>query len=215
MSASAPIIMVDGGIADLLALRREDVSFRHVALALSRIARWSGRHLPPAVSVAQHCVMGADAIMREHRDRPAVAQTAAGYFMLHDAHEYLIGDVTRPVVAALDMLLAPVAGGGAVSAAMERLKAGLDAVIEQAAHAAPLARFPECAAIVADMDERMAAAEARHLYGARGAIPLIRPGLPTPMLTDSFVRPWAPMKAEEAYCDRLDRYLGIDARVAA
>ncbi len=214
MSRAAPIIMVDGSIVDLLALRPEDVSFRHIALALSRIARWSGRHLPPAIPVAQHCVMGADAIMREHRDRPALAQTAAGYFMLHDAHEYLTGDVTRPVVVALDALLAAVAGPRAVSAAMETIKGRLDLAIAAAAHALPLARFPECAAIVADMDERMAAAEARYLYGARGAVPLVRSGLPEPQLADSFVRPWAPMKAEEAYCDRLDRYLGIDVRAA-
>lgn len=212
---AAPIIMADGSIADLLAIRPADIRFAEIALSLSRIARWSGRHLPPAIPVGQHCVMGADAIFREHhRDDPALATTAAGYFLLHDAHEYLVGDMPRPVVAALDQALEPIAGAGAVSAAVDAIKAALDRVIHAAAGLPPLDDFADCRRIVVDMDERMAAAEARHLYGVDGDIPLIRCGLPSPLLSDSFDRPWPPMKTEEAYCERLKRYLGIDTRAA-
>jgi hypothetical protein len=41
--------------------------------------------------------MGADALHRETGDA-----LLAGYFLLYDGHEYVIGDITRPAVALID-----------------------------------------------------------------------------------------------------------------
>jgi 5'-deoxynucleotidase YfbR-like HD superfamily hydrolase len=66
--------------------------FGDVAEGLARICRFGG-HVPGnPYSVAQHCVIGADAAMEETRDA-----NIAAYFLLHDAHEFVFGDMTTPV----------------------------------------------------------------------------------------------------------------------
>lgn len=213
----APIIMLDGAIADLAEIRAEQIDFTHVAAALSKTARFTGRHHGALLSVAQHCVMGADALFREKGDG-----VLAGYFLLHDAHEYLLGDVGRPAALDFDLKtaeyliengVAPEIAHGAVIEGIKRSKSSLDAPIAEAAQLPPIARMPLYARQVAEMDERMCLAEARVLYRSKGTIPLVRSDLPPPKLTGA-LEPWGPVKAELAFLDRLERYLGIVARAA-
>jgi uncharacterized protein len=63
-----PIIMLDGTIADMANMRDTDINWGHVAETLSKVPRFNGRHPGPAISVAQHQVMGADAIFNETGD---------------------------------------------------------------------------------------------------------------------------------------------------
>ena len=212
-----PILMVDGSIADLNLLLPGQVDFAHIALTLSKVSRFNGRHVGQAYSVAQHSVMGADAVMAETGDA-----VMAGYFLLHDAHEYLLGDIGRPSIVAFDQWtleilvergVDPKVARGAVAEAVGRAKAALDIPIHKAAGLPPIDTIPLYARKVAEMDERMCFAEARALYGARGPIPLVRCDLPPPRLTGA-IRPWGAMKAEEAFLARLQRYLGIEARAA-
>ena len=78
----------------------------------------------------------------------------------------------------------------------------------------PLSRVPIYARQVKEMDERMCAAEARALFAlSRGALPLIDCALPPPKLVGA-IEPWGAMKTEEAFVDRLQKYLGIAARAA-
>ena len=98
--------------------------------------------------------------------------------------------------------------------AIERAKSDLDRVIHAAAKLPAIARMPSYERQVAEMDDRMCHAEARVLYARATEIPLVRCDLPAPKLVGG-LRAWGAMKAEEAYIDRLERYLGIVvARIA-
>ncbi|MEW6256917.1 MAG: hypothetical protein AB1592_13260 [Pseudomonadota bacterium] len=144
--------------------------FGEVAEALARVARYGG-HTPSGVySVAQHCVLGADAIIVETGD-----PTLAAAFLLHDAHEAYIGDITTPVSQALrartGRLLAdrlPVDrklaarlaqhGESAAAEALASLKRDLDAAIHTAA-GMPWPLPPSLVQAVREWDIRMLNAE--------------------------------------------------------
>lgn len=210
-----PNFMTDGSIMDLADPRAEHIVFAEMANGLSKIARFNGRYTAIAYSVAQHCVMGADALFNETGDT-----ALAGYFLLHDAHEYLLGDISRPMALLVGIMLGDELWGKGISHknaatalrnSIEAAKASVDLAIYSAAGIPPLDRMPLYRRVVAEMDERMLVAEARVLYGARAAVPLARNDLPAPKLTGA-IKPWGAMKAEEAFADRLERYLGIVAR---
>lgn len=214
---TVPIIMFDGTIADMVDVQPHDIDWRHVAETLSKLPRYTGRHAGPVVPIGQHLVMGADAIFTETGDT-----VPAGYFLAHDVHEYLFGDLTRPSALAIDHHVEAIliergvsadAARGAGKAAIERAKAHIDVAVHRAAGLPPLDGMPLYRRIVREMDERMGYAEAQALYGSSRPIPLVRCDLPPPKLT-SAIRPWGPVKAEIAFLDRLERYLGIVARVS-
>jgi len=82
---------VSGVAFDLLDPTPEMVQLEDIAHALSRIPRFNG-HTRSHYSVAEHSVLGCLLVPRE-------LQTA---FLLHDAHEAYIGDLTSPLKAALE-----------------------------------------------------------------------------------------------------------------
>jgi len=65
--------------------------FGDVAESLARVCRYGGHVQGPSFSVAQHCVLGSDAAIEETGD-----VAVAAYVLLHDAHEFIIGDITTP-----------------------------------------------------------------------------------------------------------------------
>jgi hypothetical protein len=215
---TVPTFEPDGGVSDLARPGQDDIDFAAMANVLSKIARFNGIYRCPAYSVAQHSVMGADAVFTETGDA-----ILAGYFVLHDGHEYLLGDWTRPAQDALvyhareycraDERSATLAQfvEQAVRKAFEMTKATLDAVIWQRAGIPPIDRMPAYQRQVKAMDERMLRAEGLALFGAKAAPHLPAADMPAPRLTGA-IRPWGAMKAEEAFLDRLHRYLGIEAR---
>lgn len=214
MTHIVPAFRTSGELVDLAALAPQDIDFAEMALALSKIARFNGINRGCLYSVAQHSVMGADALFRETGNCEL-----AGYFLLHDGHEYLIGDVTRPTIRLIDHLIVAIglAAGkrsmrnNVASTALNVAKAAIDAAIVLAAQRRPLDRMPLYARQVKEMDERMCAAEASALFGANGDVPLMDCSLPPPKLTGAIV-PWGSVKAELAFLDRLERYLGIVVR---
>lgn len=227
----APSFRPDGSVFDLARPVAADIVWHEIAAGLSKIARFNGRPEGLAYSVAQHCVLGADALFAETGDA-----LLAGYFLLHDAHEALFGDWPRPSVVAVSYHLAlgavrqahheerpphpePAEGRAqklaleALQKAIEHVKGGLDRAIWQAAELPPLAAMPAYVRQVAEMDERMLRAEAIALFGTQAARHVGAERLPAPRLRQP-IQPWGPMKAEEAWVDRLMRYLGIDGRRA-
>ena len=81
------------GIIDLLNPKESDVNICFIAQALSRIPRFNGLTGDYGTySVAQHCVIGADAMYKATGDKELALS-----FLLHDAHEAFLGDITRPV----------------------------------------------------------------------------------------------------------------------
>lgn len=202
MNAINPAFLPDGTVLDLRHVRAGDISFADMANALSKIARFNGIYRCPAYSVAQHSVMGADALFAETGDA-----ALAGYFVLHDGHEYLTGDITRPMADFIGHFLP----AGVLKPALDAAKAVLDAAIYAAAGLPDLANMPAYRRQVKDMDERMLRAEGLALFGPQAGKHLPAADRPAPRLTGA-IRPWAPMKAEEAFVERLGKYLGIDAR---
>lgn len=149
-----------------------------IALVLARIPRFNGHTTQGPYSVAQHLVEGARAILRDGY----VHEVAAAY-LLHDAHEFVIGDDVRPKVEALASLASQAARAdyGTISVqsdsmqffaskwikdAFRELKSRADAVIYPAAGLAwPLSS--ECAEIVKQFDNRMLRTEADARTGPR------------------------------------------------
>jgi hypothetical protein len=95
------------------------ISLRHIAIVLARTPRFGGHTERGVYSVAQHCVEGARAMLRDGHGRDAAAA-----FLLHDAHEAYIGDIPTPVVAALVKYAGPIARNALVC-----IKYNLDAAI--------------------------------------------------------------------------------------
>lgn len=206
MTAATLSFRPDGSLMDLANLSPDDISWPGIAGALSKLARFNGTPEGPAYSVGQHCVMGADALYRETGDG-----MAAGYFVLHDAHEALIGDMVRPRIGLIEHHAGRRSG---IRLADATAKGEIDAVIYQVARIIPLAYAPQ-RDVVMQMDERMWIAEARALFGPHAEASIARTwphlaALPAPRLTGA-IKAWGPMKAEEAWLDRLKRYvIGVD-----
>lgn len=211
-----PSFRPDGSVLDLAAIQVEDIVFAEMAAGLSKIARFNGRYRCPAYSVAQHSVMGADALMNETGDA-----VLAGYFLLHDGHEYLLGDLPTPTAELLERKVRAVLNRlglsdipeGLVRAALQAAKAETDKAIFTAAGLPGFDAMPLYARAVKAMEARMQRAEAVALFGKDAACHAGGADLPAPRLTGA-IKPWGAMKAEEAFVDRLERYLGIVARGA-
>ena len=185
------------------------VDFALMATSLAGQVRWNKKHHGAGVSIAQHSVQGADALHRETGD-----SLLAALFLLHDGHEYWFGDITTPVqkliVHTIEQRL-PCAyrGSDRVKGAFTAIKNGFDRVIYAAAGLpAPLLWSDQQRRAVYAMDCRMANAEGLELFGKA-----LYADLAPPKLTGSICPPWAPMKAEEAFNERLKKYCGIDVRV--
>ena len=91
--------MLSGRRLDLLDPSPVDIEIEDIAHGLSRVARWNGQTAGAhAFSVAQHCVLVETlvAVFRPQIDRRW--RLAA---LLHDAPEYVIGDMISPFKAAL------------------------------------------------------------------------------------------------------------------
>lgn len=200
----APSFRPDGSSLDLANVQPSDIDFAEMAAALSKIARFDGRYACAAYSVAQHSVLGADALYYE----TGGDDVAAGYFVLHDGHEFLLGDMTRPVVDYLDHLDG---GEGRINAAVALAKARIDVAIWRRANRAPPGSYPDKARLVAEMDERMLRAEALALFGPEAARQFSPRRMKPPRLVGA-IKPWPADVAMNKFIERLDRYLGIRVR---
>lgn len=94
--------MISGRRLDLLDPSPLDVEITDIAHGLARVARWNGQTAGDhAFSVGQHSLLVEDIFRAMHPDAPAPHRLAA---LLHDAPEYVIGDMISPFKA--------VVGGG-------------------------------------------------------------------------------------------------------
>lgn len=178
------VLCASGQLVDLIAAKPESIDFRQdVSNVLARLPRFNGH--PPAgpYSVAQHSLLGARAIMDECGDA-----RLAQLFILHDAHEYVLGDITRPAESGMTAYIAsamhryltaertPNAGGPRIEVSpaelgvvaregFRQMKRDLDIAIFKAA-GVPLPTQDEALA-VADWDTRMLRAEADALFRTR------------------------------------------------
>jgi hypothetical protein len=91
--------MLSGRRLDLLDPSPLDVEIEDIAHGLARVARWNGQtHGPHIFSVAQHSLLveRIAAIVEPGLDRPGRM-----FMLLHDAPEYVIGDMISPFKAVI------------------------------------------------------------------------------------------------------------------
>jgi 5'-deoxynucleotidase YfbR-like HD superfamily hydrolase len=93
--------MLSGRRLDLLNPSPLDVEIEDIAHGLARVARWNGQTRGDhAFSVAQHCVL-VERLAGEMK--PRLAQEARLMALLHDASEYVVGDLISPFKAAVGL----------------------------------------------------------------------------------------------------------------
>jgi len=93
--------MLSGRRLDLLDPSPLDIEIEDIAHGLARVARWNGQTKGAhAFSVAQHCLL-VEQIASELRPRASRAFRLAA--LLHDAAEYVVGDLISPFKAAVGL----------------------------------------------------------------------------------------------------------------
>ncbi len=86
--------MLSGRRLDLLDPSPLDVEIEDIAHGLARVARWNGQtHGAHIFSVAQHCLL-VEAVARARA--PRLDRALRLMVLLHDAPEYVIGDMISP-----------------------------------------------------------------------------------------------------------------------
>jgi 5'-deoxynucleotidase YfbR-like HD superfamily hydrolase len=106
--------MLSGRRLDLLDPSPMDVELSDIAHGLARVARWNGQtHGDHAFSVAQHCLI-VELIFRVQK--PDATADECQMALLHDAPEYVIGDMISPFKAVV---------GGGYKSVEKRLEAAI------------------------------------------------------------------------------------------
>lgn len=171
--------------------------------ALARIARFTGHVRSGPYSVAQHCVVGADAVFAATKDR-----SAAAAFLIHDAHEAYVGDMATPIAGALVEIARELGGDSCavlMRSCLRELKNRQDqAIFRVTGMAGAMAQH---AGLVHRTDLGMLATERAHLLG-RSPQPW-HPAVEAaaPIRITGRLSCWTWPQAADEYRDRLRRYL--------
>lgn len=208
-------LRANGSVMDLAAPDPREIAFENVARRLSKTYRFCGSDNGPGWSVAMHCVRGAEAVERE-----TGSQRLAALFLLHDAEEHLLGDVTNPVARLMAGAATRANSGTETQQRIyEATRSGwsiakrLWRMACWEAAGLPLPDSSECEAIDR-FDRRMCDAEMLTLFGAWMKWPLLEPDAPPLKLTGT-IRHVGPMKAEEMFLQTFDRLIGREVRERA
>jgi 5'-deoxynucleotidase YfbR-like HD superfamily hydrolase len=181
--------MLSGRRLDLLDPSPLDIEIEDIAHGLARVARWNGQTVGDNIfSVAQHTLLVDEVARRRFGEGD---QRLALAIMLHDAPEYVIGDMISPFKAVI---------GDAYKAVEKRLLVAIHRrfglapdlpadVIKVIKAADRGAAFLEATQLAG-----FAAAEARRFFGARPTLP--------PALERDYLTPWPAPEAERRYLDR-------------
>ena len=181
--------MLSGRRLDLLDPSPLDIELEDIAHGLARVARWNGQTSGPHVfSVAQHCVL-VEAIAA-HME-PDLSGSGRLVVLLHDAPEYVIGDMISPFKAVI---------GDAYKAVEKRLLAAIHVRFGlPALTPAALNRLTKRADAIAAFLEATRLAgfsrdEALRVFG--------RP-VPLPREAEALLAPWSADEAEARYRERV------------
>jgi 5'-deoxynucleotidase YfbR-like HD superfamily hydrolase len=187
--------MLSGRRLDLLDPSPLDIEIEDIAHGLARVARWNGQtHGTHIFSVAQHTLL-VETVMRAHT--PRIDHRIRIAAMLHDAPEYVIGDMISPFKAVI---------GGSYKQVEKRLLAaihvrfGLPAVLPSDIEMQIKAADMGAAYLEATRLAGFAEAEAKRLFGRD-------PKLPRSVEQD-YVTPWSATRAEKTFLQRFKSLLG-------
>ncbi|MBC7280005.1 hypothetical protein [Hoeflea sp.] len=194
----------DGSVRDLAEPDPVEIDFFAMANGLSKIARFNGSNPGVAYSVAQHSVMGADAILNETGDT-----RLAALFLLHDGEEYLLGDKPTPA----QRLLVATIRAGFDDRPADRADFFWDKIKREWREAGWIAaglglpnEFEQ--AHIDDFDRRMCNAEMVALFGPAAKAQAIPVAHNKTLRLKGGIKPWAPMKAEERFIEAAKRLVG-------
>jgi 5'-deoxynucleotidase YfbR-like HD superfamily hydrolase len=187
--------MLSGRRLDLLDPSALDIEIEDIAHGLARVARWNGQTAGAHIySVAQHCCL-VEALAREKTPRLDRGRRLA--VLLHDAPEYVIGDMISPFKAVI---------GDAYKAVERRLLAAIHRRFGLPPQSAPeleqLIKIADrqAAYLEATRLAGFAAAEARRFFG--------RPPRITPSMERDYLKPWPAEIAQARYLERFRKLTG-------
>jgi hypothetical protein len=183
--------MLSGRRLDLIDPSPLDIEIADIAHGLARVARWNGQTSGAHIfSVAQHTLL-VEAIMRTHA--PRIDEKLRLAALLHDAPEYVIGDMISPFKAVL---------GGDYKLVEKRLlsaihiRFGLPAELSEDINRQIKNADRGAAYLEATVLAGFAEAEARRLFGRD-------PGL-ADSVRDDYLTPWNAAKAAKRFLARFN-----------
>jgi len=181
--------MLSGRRLDLLDPSPLDVEIADIAHGLARIARWNGQTNGAHIfSVAQHTLL-VEVVARARW--PRLDRRARLAILLHDAPEYVIGDMISPFKAVI---------GGAYKSVEARLLAAI-----HLRFGLPIKRTDEVERMIKTVDRGAAYLEATRLAGFSPAEARRFFGPPpalSPALERDYLTPWPAGTAEKRYLER-------------
>jgi hypothetical protein len=184
--------MLSGRRLDLLDPSPLDVEIEDIAHGLARVARWNGQTVGAHIySVAQHSLL-VELIAR--RQAGGLDRRSGLAVLLHDAPEYVIGDMISPFKAVI---------GDAYKAVEQRLHVAI-----RVRFGLPVALPKDLEALIKKADRAAAFMEATRLAGFAAAEAQRFFGEP-PVLSGSasreYLTPWPAGTAQARYLDRFTK----------
>ena len=181
--------MLSGRRLDLLDPSPLDIEIADIAHGLARVARWNGQTRGAHIfSVAQHTLL-VEAVMREHTPRVDIRVRLAA--LLHDAPEYVIGDMISPFKAVI---------GGSYKTVEKRLlgaihvRFGLPAVLPEEFTQVIKAADRGAAYLEATRLAGFSQSEAKRLFGRDPSLPVTT--------EQDYLTPWSAGKAAKRFLAR-------------
>jgi 5'-deoxynucleotidase YfbR-like HD superfamily hydrolase len=180
--------MLSGRRLDLLDPSALDVEIEDIAHGLARVARWNGQTEGAHIfSVAQHSLL----VETIARQRNSLDRRSRLGVLLHDAPEYVIGDMISPFKSVI---------GDAYKAVEARLLAAI-----HLRFGLPAALRPELVAMIKAADRSAAYLEATRLAGFSAAEARKFFGPPpkfSAVIERDYLTPWPAEVAEQRYLER-------------
>ena len=187
--------MLSGRRLDLLDPSPLDIELEDIAHGLARVARWNGQTIGPHIfSVAQHTLLVEEIARRQvgHLDR-----RLALALLLHDAPEYVIGDMISPFKAVI---------GDAYKSVETRLLAAI-----HLRFGLPPVLPADLLALIKASDRAAAHLEATRLAGFAKSEAARFFGSPPDLsaaLERDYLTPWPAEVAQARYLERFSRLAG-------
>jgi 5'-deoxynucleotidase YfbR-like HD superfamily hydrolase len=187
--------MLSGRRLDLLDPSPLDIEIEDIAHGLARVARWNGQTNGAHIySVAQHCLL-VEALARARSPRLDDSRRLAA--LLHDAPEYVIGDMISPFKVVI---------GDAYKAVERRLLTAI-----HLRFGLPAQSSPELEKLIKAADHQAAYLESTRLAGfdpAEARRFFGRPPVFSAAMERDYLKPWPAETAQARYVERFTKLLG-------
>ena len=187
--------MLSGRRLDLLDPSPLDIEIEDIAHGLARVARWNGQTSGSHIfSVAQHCLL-VEALARARM--PRLDNSRRLTVLLHDAPEYVIGDMISPFKAVI---------GDAYKVTERRLLTAI-----HLRFGLPAKSAPELDALTKAADRQAAYLEATRLAGFQAAEArrfFGRPPVFSAVMEHDYLKPWPAETAQARFAERIKKLIG-------